>query len=443
MNEKTKKVPRRMEQAIMNALKGGVVPRIGLPYITVGRKNEIEALLHDVDIISEGGAAFRFLVGRYGSGKSFLIQAIRNYVMDKNFIVADGDLSPERRLQGTRGQGLATYRELISNLSTKTKPEGGALTLVLDRWISGVQAQAVGETGLEPGDPALAKAVDQKIYAVTAAVSELVHGFEFARLLSLYYHAYLEGNDEQKANVVRWFRGEYTTKREAKEALGVNLIITDDDWYDYLKLFALFFRMAGYAGMMLFVDELVNLYKIPNAITRQYNYEKLLAMYNDTLQGKARYLGIVMGATPQAVEDRRRGLYSYEALRSRLAEGKFSRPGARDLLGPVIRLEPLTPEEMLVLCEKLAEIHADLYGYQRNIGTEALADFIRLEYARIGADQNITPREVIRDFIELLDLLYQNPAMTMEDLLQSDEFTYTKSQAVSDQTDQNYVEFTL
>lgn len=443
MNEKIKKVPRRMEQAILNALKGGVVPRIGLPYITVGRKNEIEALLHDVDIISEGGAAFRFIVGRYGSGKSFLIQAIRNYVMDKNFIVADGDLSPERRLQGTRGQGLATYRELISNLSTKTKPEGGALTLVLDRWISSVQAQAVGETGLEPGDPALAKAVDQKIYAVTAAVSELVHGFEFARLLSLYYHAYLEGNDEQKANVVRWFRGEYTTKREAKEALGVNLIITDDDWYDYLKLFAVFFRMAGYAGMMLFIDELVNLYKIPNAITRQYNYEKLLAMYNDALQGKARYLGIVMGATPQAVEDKRRGLYSYEALRSRLAEGKFSRPGARDLLGPVIRLKPLTPEEMLVLCEKLAEIHADLYGYQRNIGTEALADFIRLEYSRIGADQNITPREVIRDFIELMDLLYQNPAMTMDELMKSEDFTYAKSEAVSDQTEQNFAEFTI
>ena len=443
MNEQPKRVPKRIEQTILNALKGGVVPRIGLPYITVGRKNEIEALLHDVDMISEGGASFRFLVGRYGSGKSFLIQAIRNYVMDKNFIVADADLSPERRLQGTRGQGLATYRELISNLSTKTKPEGGALTLVLDRWISSVQAQAVGETGLEPGDPALAKAVDQKIYAVTAAVSELVHGFEFARLLSLYYHAYLEGDDEQKAKVVRWFRGEYATKREAKEALGVNLIISDDDWYDYLKLFAVFFRMAGYAGMMLFIDELVNLYKIPNAITRQYNYEKLLAMYNDTLQGKARYLGIVLGATPQAVEDKRRGLYSYEALRSRLAEGKFSRPGARDLLAPVIHLEPLTPEEMLVLCEKLAEMHANLYGYERKIGTEDLADFIKLEYSRIGADQNITPREVIRDFIELLDLLYQNPSMTMEKMLRSDAFTCAKSEAVSDQTDQNYAEFTI
>ena len=443
MNEQPKRVPKRIEQTILNALKGGVVPRIGLPYITVGRKNEIEALLHDVDMISEGGASFRFLVGRYGSGKSFLIQAIRNYVMDKNFIVADADLSPERRLQGTRGQGLATYRELISNLSTKTKPEGGALTLVLDRWISSVQAQAVGETGLEPGDPALAKAVDQKIYAVTAAVSELVHGFEFARLLSLYYHAYLEGDDEQKTKVVRWFRGEYATKREAKEALGVNLIISDDDWYDYLKLFAVFFRMAGYAGMMLFIDELVNLYKIPNAITRQYNYEKLLVMYNDTLQGKARYLGIVMGATPQAVEDKRRGLYSYEALRSRLAEGKFSRPGARDLLAPVIHLEPLTPEEMLVLCEKLAEMHANLYGYERKIGTEDLADFIKLEYSRIGADQNITPREVIRDFIELLDLLYQNPSMTMEKMLRSDAFTCAKSEAVSDQTDQNYAEFTI
>lgn len=443
MNEENRKVPRRIVQTVLNSLKGGVVPRVGLPYITVGRKSEIEALLHDVDILEEGGASFRFIVGRYGSGKSFLIQTIRNYVMDRGFIVADADLSPERRLQGTRGQGLATYRELISNLSTKTKPEGGALTLVLDRWISGVQSQALQETGLEPGSPALTQAVDQKIVAVTSAVSELVHGFEFAKLLSLYYHAYVEGEEEKKQQVARWFRGEYATKREAKEELGVNILITDDNWYEYLKLFAVFFRLAGYAGMMIFIDELVNLYKIPNAITRQYNYEKLLTMYNDTLQGKARYLGIVMGATPQAIEDKRRGVYSYEALRSRLAEGKFSRPGARDLLAPVIRLEPLTPEEMLVLCEKLCAMHAGLYGYQRSLSTQELADFIKLEYGRIGADQNITPREVIRDFIELLDLLYQNPSLTLGELMESEVFTYAKSQAVSDETDANYVEFTL
>ena len=310
-DSRNKKVPKRIAQTVLNSLKGGVVPRIGLPYITVGRKSEIEALLHDVDIISEGGASFRFIVGRYGSGKSFLIQTIRNYVMDRGFIVADADLSPERRLQGTRGQGLATYRELIGNLSTKTKPEGGALTLVLDRWISTVQTQTLQETGYAPGAPALTRAVDQKIYEVTAAVSELVHGFEFARLLSMYYHAYVEDDVEKKMKVVRWFRGEYALKREAKEALGVNIIITDDDWYEYLKLFALFFRLAGYSGMMIMIDELVNIYKIPNSITRQYNYEKMLTMYNDTLQGRVKYLGILMGSTPQAMEDKRRGIIVY------------------------------------------------------------------------------------------------------------------------------------
>jgi hypothetical protein len=195
--------------------------------------------------------------------------------------------------------------------------------------------------------------------------------------------------------------------------------------------------------MMIMIDELVNIYKIPNSITRQYNYEKMLTMYNDTLQGKARYLGIIMGATPQAVEDKRRGVYSYEALRSRLAEGKFSRPGARDMLAPVIRLEPLTAEEMLVLCEKLADMHADLYGYARALTTEDLVPFIKMEYGRIGADQNITPREVIRDFIELLDILYQNPGMRPEELLQSDSFTYAQSEAVSDKTEKNYIEFTI
>ena len=437
------KVPKRIAQTVLNSLKGGVVPRIGLPYITVGRKNEIEALLRDVDIIAEGGASFRFIVGRYGSGKSFLLQTIRNYVMERGFIVADADLSPERRLQGTHGQGLATYRELIGNLSTKTKPEGGALSLVLDRWISAVQSEAMQETGLSADDPALAEATDRKIFAVTASISELVHGFEFGRLLSAYYRAYVNGDDDMKGRVLRWFRGEYTLKSEAREALGVQMIITDDDWYDYLKLFAAFFRLAGYQGMMIMVDELVNLYKIPNSVTRQYNYEKLLTMYNDTLQGKAKYLGILMGATPQALEDKRRGIYSYEALRSRLAEGRFSRPGARDLLAPVIRLDPLTAEEMLVLCEKLADMHAGLYGYGRKLGTDDLAAFIQTEYSRIGADEHITPREVIRDFIELLDLLYQHPEQTLTGLLQSEDFAFAKSEAVSDQTEAGYAEFTL
>ena len=443
MSEIRRKVPRRIAQTVLNSLKGGVVPRIGLPYIAVGRKNEIAALLHDVDLISEGGASFRFIVGKYGAGKSFLMQTIRNYVMDKGFIVVDADLSPERRLMGTKGQGLATYRELIGNLSTKTKPEGGALTLVLDRWISQVQSSAMAKSGLSAGDPALGKLVDQEIYAVTSSISELVHGFEFAHLLSMYYHAYIDGDDEAKAKVVKWFRGEYATKTEAKNELGVNIIISDDNWYDYLKLFAMFFRLAGYTGMMIMIDELVNIAKIPNAITRQYNYEKMLMMYNDALQGKAKYLGILMGATPQALEDRHRGIYSYEALRSRLAEGKFSRPGARDLLAPVIRLDPLTADEMLVLCEKLADMHVDLYGYTRKLADQDLASFIQMEYARIGADQNITPREVIRDFIELLDLLYQNPDMNLQELMQSDQFTYNKSDAVSDQTDEKYAEFTI
>ena len=437
-----RRVPKRIAQIVLNSLKGGVVPRIGLPYITVGRKAEIEALLHDVDVIQEGGASFRFIVGRYGSGKSFLLQTIRNYVMDKKFVVVDGDLSPERRLQGSKGQGLATYRELIQNLSTKTRPEGGALTLILDRWINSVQTQVVSE-GIASDDPKFEAAVDQKIYGVISSLNELVHGFDFAKLLNMYYHAYMSGDDETKAKVVKWFRGEYSHKTEAKKDLGVDIIISDSDWYEYLKLFATFFRQAGYAGLMIMIDELVNIYKIPNAISRQYNYEKILTMYNDTLQGKAKYLGIIMCGTPQAVEDRRRGVYSYEALRSRLASGKFAQESARDMYAPVIRLEPLTAEEMLVLTEKLADMHANLYGYERTITDNDLAQFIKIEYARVGADTSITPREIIRDFIELLYIVWQNPDKKITDLLNSDQFSYTKSEAVSDNAEKDYTEFKI
>ena len=437
------KIPRRIASAVINSLKGGVVPRIGLPYITVGREQEINALLRDVEIIAEGGASFRFIVGKYGSGKSFLLQTIRNYVMDRNFVVVDADLSPERRLQGTRGQGLATYKELIRNMSTKTRPEGGALTLILDRWISNVQSEAAAESGMAPGDPAFAALVEKRIYAVIQSLNELVHGFDFARLLTLYYRSYVDGDDEAKAKVVKWFRGEYANKTEARAELGVNIVITDDDWYEYLKLFAMFLKRAGYSGMMILIDELVNIYKIPNSITRQYNYEKILTMYNDTLQGKAQYLGIIMSGTPQCIEDRRRGVYSYEALRSRLAEGRFGREEYRDMLAPVIRLAPLTNEEMLVLIEKLADIHAGLFDYERTLTQEDLITFIKIEFGRIGADAHITPREVIRDFIELLDIVCQNPDLKVADLLGSEQFEYAKTPVDSEPVEESFTEFEI
>ena len=436
------KIPRRIAQTLINSLKGGVVPRVGLPYVTVGRKAEIDALLHDVDIIADGGASFRFIVGKYGSGKSFLLQTIRNYVMAKDFVVVDADLSPERRLQGTRGQGLATYKELVRNMSTKTKPEGGALALILDRWISGIQQEVMVSGRLSITDPGLAPLVEKQISAVIGSLNEMVHGFDFARLLTLYYRAYLSGDDETKAKVLKWFRGEYTTKTEARQELGVNIVISDDDWYEYLKLFACFLRQAGYAGMLILIDELVNIYKIPNAITRQYNYEKILTMYNDTMQGKARHLGVILCGTPQCMEDPRRGVYSYEALRSRLAEGRFSGQH-KDLLSPVIRLQPLTPEEMLILVEKLADIHAGLYEYTQIVTQQDMVDFIEIEFGRIGADAHITPREVIRDFIEVLDIVYQNPGVKVRGLLGSGDFTYAQNAVQEAATQEQFAEFEL
>lgn len=433
-------IPRRIAQTIINSLKGGVVPRIGLPHITVGRKNEIDALLRDTDIIADGGASFRFIAGKYGSGKSFLLQTIRNYVLAKNFVVVDCDLSPERRLQGTKGQGLATYRELIRNMATKTRPEGGALPLILDRWISNIQQETAAAENLSITDPALAPKVEQKISAVIASLNEMVHGFDFATLLTLYYRAYIEGDDETRAKVLKWFRGEYNTKTEARKELGVNIIITDEDWYEYLKIFASFLKQAGYDGMLILIDELVNIFKIPHSITRQYNYEKILTMYNDTMQGRAKHLGIILGTTPQALEDPRRGVFSYEALRSRLAEGRFAGEH-RDLLSPVIRLQPLTQEEMLVLVEKLAAIHADLYEYKQIVTQKDMIAFIQIEFGRIGADTHITPREVIRDFIEVLDILYQNPQIGVVDLLKSDSFNYAKSELQSPEN--RFAEFEL
>lgn len=410
-------VPKRIASALISSLKGGVVPRVGLPYIAVGRAREIDALLHDVSVVEDGGAAFRLIVGRYGSGKSFLLQTMRNHVMDRNFVVADADLSPERRLQGSQGQGLATYRELVANLATRTRPEGGALSLILDRWVSRLQLSLSEKSGLQPQDEAFLPALESAVRAEVCAMADMVHGYDFSRLLILYCRATVQDSEGLRLSVLRWFRGEYASRAEARAELGVNVVIGDEDWYEYLKLFAAFLRGAGYAGLYVCIDELVNLYKLPNAVTRQYNYEKLLSMYNDALQGKAHGIGILMSGTPQCLEDPRRGIYSYEALRSRLSEGRYGREGYADLLSPVIRLSPLSPDEMLVLCEKLTSLHAELYGYTPRLSPAHLESFVRTEYARLGADRSVTPREIIRDFIELMDVLLQSPSLSPDALL--------------------------
>ncbi len=422
------RVPKRVAAVILNSLKGGVVPRIGLPYITVGREVEIRALLTDLSLIADGGASFRFLVGRYGAGKSFLLQTIRTHAMGEGFVVADADLSPERRLQGGQGQGLATYRELIRNISTKTRPEGGALNLILDRWVASCD-----------------DADESAINAQLAPLEEMVHGFDFTRMLRRYRTAVAEGDEETMSRVTKWIRGEYRTKSEARTELGSSTIISDDDWYDYTKLIARFLVCSGYKGMLVLIDELVNLYKIPNAITRQYNYEKILTMYNDTLQGKAQYLGMIMGGTPTSIEDRRRGVFSYEALRSRLAQGRFAREDLKDMLAPIIRLQPLTYEELLVLIEKLMQIHAGYFGWTPTLTENDLVDFLKIEFGRVGADTHLTPREVIRDFIELLDILCQNPDADVAELLQSvgGDALAPASESPASSDDRNFAEFTI
>ncbi len=435
----TKQVPTRIANILINALKGGVVPRAGLEYITVGRTQEIAAILHDIEMIEEGSASFRFIVGKYGSGKSFLLQTIRNYATAKGFAVVDADLSPERRFAGTKGQGLATYKELIKNLSTKSKPDGGALPLILEKWISGIQAAVKAQTNASGN--MFDELVEKQIYAVAGSLEGMVNGFEFAKAVVIYWKAYNQDDAAMKSNVLKWFRGEYSTRKEAKEDLGINFIVTDETWYDFLKIFAAFLVGAGYKGMLVIIDELVNIFKIPNSITRANNYEKILTMYNDVLQGKAKHIGFLMGGTPQCIEDKYKGVFSYEALRSRLAEGHFATADTKDLSAPIIRLQMLSQEEMYILVEKLLNIHAGLYNYKPALSHEELMYFLTVEYNRVGAQSHITPREIIRDFIELINILHQNPQKNISEILGNNSFQMAKGGLSEEEIHSEFQEF--
>lgn len=414
------KIPKRVLSGLLASISAGVVPRMGAPYIAIGRNDEIEALLGDLETINDGGGSMRFIIGKYGSGKSFLIQLVRGFALERGFITADADLSPERRICGAKGTGVATYRELIRNLASKSSPDGGALPQIIARWLSDLQSQTVSE-GFELGSEAFTKALTAKIFSVSRSLESQIGGFDFASVITEYYKAYIDGNEEKKSACLRWLRGEYSTKTEARNAVGIPLggIIDDDSWYEYIKLFAVFFRKIGYRGFVVFIDECVNLYKITNRISRENNYEKLLSMFNDTLQGKAEGLALIFGGTPQFLEDTRRGLFSYEALRSRLSDGQFKNSGYKNLIGPVIRLRRLSDDELFALIARITALHAENYNWKPAVTENDMASFLKKCLERAGADTLITPREIIRDYMTVLNILLQNPDAKFDEIVGS------------------------
>ena len=420
MTEVNQRIPKRILSGLLSSISAGVVPRMGAPYIAIGRNEEIEALLSDLEAVNDGGGSMRFIIGKYGSGKSFLIQLVRGYALERGFITADADLSPERRICGAKGTGIATYRELIKNLASKSSPDGGALGQIIAKWLSDVQSSVAAE-GYEIGSDEFVRRLTARIYEQTRELEAEIGGFDFATVLSGYYKAYTAGDEEKKSACMRWLRGEYSTKTEARNATGILLggIIDDDNWYEYIKLLAVFFRKIGYRGFVVFIDECVNLYKITNRVSRENNYEKLLSMFNDTLQGKAEGLALIFGGTPQFLEDTRRGLFSYEALRSRLSDGQFQKAGFKNLIGPVIRLRRLSDDELFALIARITNLHAQNYSWQPRVTNEEMAAFLKVCLERAGADTMITPREIIRDYITVLNILLQNPDTTFSDVVGS------------------------
>lgn len=415
------KVPKRILNTLISSLSSGVVPRSGAPYIAIGRTEEINSLLNNLDDVADGGSMCRFLIGRYGSGKSFLIQLVRGYALDRGFITADVDLSPEKRLSGGSGAALATYRELLTNLATKSNPEGGALQGILSRYYVAIKTSLVAE-GLEPDTEPFVLELKKRIYQSLSSLEGDVGGFDFARVLSEYYIATISDDDIKKTACLRWIRGEFATKTEAKTALGfsVSCVIDDSNWYVFIKLIVALSRNLGYKGLILFIDECVNLYKIPNRISREANYEKLLSIFNDTLQGKAVGLGVVFGGTPKFLEDTRRGLFSYEALKSRLEDSRYSTLGYQNLSSPVIRLRALSANELLALIKRLTRLYMEKEGLDTPpLNDEEIAAFLTNAISRTGAEEMITPREIIRDYLTMLNILRDNDGACFDDFIVS------------------------
>jgi hypothetical protein len=393
--------------AIIQALSAGVVPRLGLKYVQVGRLREVQALIKDIDRIADGGSAVRFIIGEYGAGKTFFLNLVRLIAMEKRLVTISADLAPDRRLQATGGQARGLYAESMRNLSTRTKPDGGGLGGVVERFVTDAADEARKKNS----------SIDDVIQGRMSSLRELVGGYDFAQVLSCYWRASEDGSQEHKDAVLRWLRGEFTTKTDARQALGVRVIVDDTSIYDHWKLLSAFVRLAGYAGLLVSLDEMVNLYKLQNGQARSANYEQILRIVNDVLQGSAAGIGFLFGGTPEFLMDPRRGLYSYPALQSRLAENAFAKGEIIDLSGPVVRLQNLTPEDLHVLLEKLRKIFAGGDPAKYLVPDEAFDAFMQHCSKKIGEAYFRTPRTTIKAFVQMLSVLEQNPGLDWRTLI--------------------------
>jgi P-loop Domain of unknown function (DUF2791) len=413
MTKAPKTIKPKERDTIIQALSAGVVPRVGLPYIQVGRAAEIGALLRDVDRIADGGAAVRFVIGEYGAGKTFFANLIRLIALERKCVTVHADLAPDRRIHASGGQARALYSEAVRNMATRTKPEGGALGGVVERLVT----DAVKEAGER--QVSVENVIDQKL----APIQEFVGGYDFATVLKAYWRGSENSDEGLKVNALRWLRGEFSTKTEARQALGVRTIIDDDSVYDSLKSLACLTKVAGYAGLLVMFDEMVNIYKLQSSQSRNQNFEQILRIVNDSLQGNTANIGFVMCGTPEFLMDTRRGLYSYEALQSRLAENRFAAGGLVDLSGPIIKLQRLTPEDLLVLLSNIRMVFAAGEPSRFLVPDEALTAFMDHCNRRIGEAYFRTPRTTVKAFVQMLAVLEQNPGAKWQELLEDVQIT--------------------
>jgi hypothetical protein len=400
------KIRPRERDTILQSLSAGIVPRIGQQHIQVGRAEEVKALVGDIDRIGEEGSAIRFVIGEYGSGKTFFLQLIRSVALEKRLVTAHADLTPDRRLHATGGQARALYAELMKNLATRSKPEGGAMSSVVERFVSTALGEAE-QRGVPSGT-----VIGERL----EGLHEMVGGYDFANVIAAYCEGHESGNDALQSDAIRWLRGEFTTKTDAKQALGVRTIVDDANVYDQLKLLARFVRLADYAGLLICLDELVNLYKLANGQARKSNYEQILRILNDTLTG-GDGIGFLLGGTPDFLMDTRKGLYSYEALQSRLAENQFARDGAVDYRGPVLRLANLSPEDLFVLLQNIRNVHASGQAADFAIPDEGIEAFMEHCSKKVGEAHFRTPRSSVKAFVNLLDVVDQNSQLSWSDLV--------------------------
>lgn len=388
-------------ESIINALKNGNVPPEGVGEICVGRERELEEFDKIFSKVKDGAAVTRFLNGEFGSGKSFFLKLLEERALADNFVVAKVTLSRDVPFNKFE----VVYRSIVASLRCKT---GTSLEHIIEKWTTQLRMMALRETT----DP-----YQQERIVIDNINNDLKevrkHATTFAAAIENYYKLSARGDQETAKYAMAWLSGEKNIPYTIKRQFGVKGDIDRENAFKYLEALSSFLMALKYSGLIILIDEAEHIMTLHTKKLRDTAYDYMRFIYDECSLGRFHNTLFIFAGTPEFFEDPKMGVPSYTALNERIED--VLNTEFKDLRKPIIRLDGFKKDNLMELSDRLISMHEEVYEWEAKPVRESLDGIIARHEANAELTGYISPRNFVKSFISVLDVVQQNPELRSEE----------------------------